>query len=193
MDVFMGKVLGKTTVQVNVEREAHLGRAGLGRRWVAFLYEILLLVAVLLIAVGVFQGLAQIATGISPEQLSKMTSARILNGVWIILICYVYFGWCWTRGQTLAMMTWRMRIAPLSGSLCWRKAAVRFGVASVFYAPLLPLWVLAIYHPETKLWAWLGSVWFFVPWLFAWFDADRQLLQDRLAKTRIVNSPKAQK
>jgi RDD family len=184
----LGKVLGKQKIQPSVEIEAHLGHAALGRRFVALIYEGLLLAAVLLIAVGVFQGLMQL-TGISPEQLSELTWARILNGVWVLLVCFAYFGWSWTRGQTLAMMTWRMRIAPVAGQLCWRKAAIRFGVATLFYAPLLPLWVLAIYHPNLKVFAWLGTVWFFVPWIYARFDTDLQLLQDRVANTRIVNSP----
>ncbi|WP_373976436.1 RDD family protein [Chitinibacter sp. SCUT-21] len=179
---------GAAAVNNASELEAHLGNAGLGRRFVALMYEALLLVAVLLITVGVFQGVAQLLTGITPEQLSKMTSARILNGVWVLLVCYGYFGWCWTRGQTLAMMTWRMRIAPLQGQLSWRAAAIRFALASVFYAPLLPLWILAIYHPNLKALAWIGTAWFFAPWIYARFDQDQQLLHDRFAKTRIVNS-----
>ncbi|QLG89736.1 RDD family protein [Chitinibacter bivalviorum] len=168
--------------------EKHEQNAAWGRRFVAFLYEGLLLAAVLLIAVGIFQGLIQLFAGISPEAFSGLVWVRVLSGVWLLAVCFAYFGWCWTRGQTLAMMTWRMRIAPRAGQLSWGMAAVRFAIASVFYLPLLPLWVLAIYHPEAKLWAWLGTVWFFVPWLFACFDADKQLLQDRIAKTRIANS-----
>jgi uncharacterized RDD family membrane protein YckC len=172
------------------EIEVHGTTAAWGRRLLAFVYEILLLAAVLLIAEGIFQGIAQLLLGISPEQLSSLGLARILNAVWILLVCFAYFGWSWTRGQTLAMMTWRMRIAPLADQLSWRKAAIRFAVATLFYAPLLPLWILAIYHPNAKIWAWLGTAWFFLPWVLAWFDADKQLLQDRIAKTRIVNSPK---
>ncbi|WP_273432616.1 RDD family protein [Chitinibacter tainanensis] len=169
--------------------EAHLGAAAWGRRLVAFIYELLLLAAVLLIAEGVFQGLMQLLLGITPEHLSDALWARILNGVWVLAVCYAYFGWCWTRGQTLAMMTWRMRVAPLTGELSWRQASIRFAVATAFYAPLLPLWVLAIYYPQYHWLAWLGSIWFCVPWITARCDADGQLLHDRLAKTRIVNSP----
>ncbi|WP_410500149.1 RDD family protein [Chitinibacter sp. S2-10] len=170
--------------------EKHLGNATLGRRLLALPYEILLLVALLLIAGGLFQGMVQLLTGIAPEQLSSLLWARILNGVWLLLVAFAYFGWSWTRGQTLAMLTWRMRIAPLAGELSWRTAAIRFAVASAFYVPLTPLWVLALHQPHIKVWAWFGTVWFCVPWLYVWFDADKQLLHDRIAGTRIVNSPK---
>lgn len=184
----MGHNLELQTKHTPSEIEVHLGNAAWGRRLIAFMYEFLLLVAVLLIAVGVFQGVMQLATGIAPEQLSKLMWARILNGVWVLLVCFAYFGWCWTRGQTLAMMTWRMRIAPLAGQLTWKMAAIRFAIAGVFYAPLLPLWVLAIYHPNLEPFAWCGTAWFLAPWIYARFDQDQQLLHDRIAKTRIVNS-----
>lgn len=169
-----------------------LPTAGLVRRVVSFLYEILLLTALLLIAEGVFQGIFQLISGLKVTQLSDYPWIAVLNFVYLMLITLLYFGWCWTQGgQTLAMKTWRNRLLMQDGSNVTRKAVlIRFGVASVCYVPLLPLYLLVRHHAEYQPVLWLAMLLFGLPLLWALVDGDRQLLHDRLAKTRLVFSAK---
>ena len=169
--------------------------AGWWRRCVSFLYEILLLAAVLLIAEGLFQGAFQLVSGLPAARVSELAWVRAVNGVWLLAIGLAYFGWCWTRsGQTLAMQTWRNRLLAVGGaSVSWRKAAIRFALAVLFYVPLIPLWVLSAHEAGYLAPAWGATAWFALPWVWALFDRDGQLLHDRIAGTQIVFAPKKPK
>lgn len=169
-----------------------LPTAGLVRRVVSFLYEILLLTALLLIAEGIFQGIFQLVSGLKVTQLTDYPWIGVLNFVYLMLITLLYFGWCWTRGgQTLAMKTWRSRLLMQDGSNVTRKAVlIRFSVASLCYVPLLPVYLLARKQAEYQPLLWVAVALFVLPLLWALFDRDRQFLYDRLAKTRLVFSAK---
>ena len=79
-------------------------------------------------------------------------------------VLFAYFSTFWLRsGQTLAMKTWRIKLVDRDGALITLpRAALRFVLA------LLGLT--------------LGGLSIF----WALFDADRQFLHDRLAKTRLI-------
>jgi len=83
--------------------------------------------------------------------------------LWLLVVLAAYFAYCWRRGgQTLAMKTWRIRVARQDGSaLSPREALARFALAvcslSLFGA---------------------GFWWGFV-------DRDRQFLHDRLIGSRL--------
>ena len=162
--------------------------AGLMRRVVSFLYEILLLTALLLIAEGVFQGVFQIVSGLSVTQLTDYPWIGVLNFFWLLIVTLLYFGWCWMRGgQTLAMKTWRSRLLMQDGTSLTRKAVlIRFAVASVCYGPLLPVYLLARKQAEYQPLLWVSLALFVLPLLWALFDRDKQFIHDRLAKSRMV-------
>jgi uncharacterized RDD family membrane protein YckC len=166
--------------------------AGLIRRVVSFLYEILLLTALMLIAEGVFQGVFQIVSGLSVTQLTDYPWIGVVNFFWLLIVTLLYFGWCWMRGgQTLAMKTWRSRLLMQDGTSLTRKAVlIRFSVASLCYAPLLPVYLLARKQAEYQPLMWVSLVLFVLPLLWALFDRDKQFIHDRLAKTRMVFFPK---
>ncbi|MBM5572509.1 MULTISPECIES: RDD family protein [Deefgea] len=172
--------------------ENQLSTAGLIRRMVSFMYEILLLTALLLIAEGVFQGVFQIVSGLSVTQLSDYPWLGALNFVWLLVVTLLYFGWCWMRGgQTLAMKTWRTRLLMQDGSSLTRKAVlIRFTVASVCYGSLLPVYLLARKQAEYQPLLWVSLALFVLPLLWALFDRDKQFIHDRLAQTRMVFFPK---
>ncbi len=89
---------------------------------------------------------------------------RHLFQAYLFLVIGVYFVWSWrSRGQTLAMKTWNLRLAAADGGrITLRQALLRYA------------------------WAWpcvgLGGIGL----LYAPFDRQRQFLHDRLAGTRIV-------
>ena len=127
-------------------------RPGLLRRLAALVYDSLLLFA-LLFAATVPALLLTDGQAIRPNQP--------VFTAWLVVVSYVYFGWCWTRsGQTLGMRAWRMRVCTPDGApLGWRQSLGRFAAAavSIGIAGVGLLWVA--------------------------FDRDRLSLHDRLSGT----------
>lgn len=81
---------------------------GIGRRLLSLIYEILLLIAVALLAGGTAAALAQ---------LSNPAYTRLFTQMIGIGACAVYFAWQWHHsGQTLPMKTWRMRLETVDGT-----------------------------------------------------------------------------
>jgi uncharacterized RDD family membrane protein YckC len=128
---------------------------GIGRRLASMFYESLLLIGVLVAALGLPLWIFALATGVIPPGPAIRAC--------IFLVLAFYFIWHWRGGgQTLAMRTWKLRIATRTGEFpSLSQLALRYVLA----------W---------------PSVGFGVGILWALFDRDRQFLHDRLAGTRIV-------
>ena len=138
----------------------------LWRRMACWLYEGVLLFGVVVAAGLVFSIATQMRHGLSHR------------GAFIaFLFCVIglYFVWFWTRGETLAMRTWRIRVVDRFGRpLTYGRAFIRyvfsfiwllpplaaFGSNKVAMAPLMILllgWVavwalLSRFHPEGQFW-----------------------------------------
>ncbi|HEX6734898.1 MAG TPA: RDD family protein [Azonexus sp.] len=85
----------------------------------------------------------------------------------VLLLLMGYFVWFWLHGgQTLPMKTWKLRLANPDGT------------------PPRPLQAVLRY-----LAAWPSVLLLGIGILWALVDRDRQFLHDRIAGTRIVNSP----
>ena len=133
-----------------------LKRAGLGRRIVSIAYEALLLVPVLFISAYLFLALTQGLQG---------PAKRPLFQLWLLCVLGAYFVYCWKRGgQTLAMKTWRIRLARRDG------AALSTRVALARYLVALP-----------------GVLMLGIGFLWALMDPERQFLHDRLCGTRLFD------
>ena len=135
---------------------ASLQRVGLLRRMASAAYDAILLVPVLFISSYLFLSLTQAFSG---------PFKRPLFQLWLVCVLAIYFTYCWTRsGQTLAMKTWRIRLAQPDGApVRVRQALARF---------LLALCGLLLFG--------LGFWW-------ALIDRDRQFLHDRLSGTRLFD------
>jgi uncharacterized RDD family membrane protein YckC len=96
--------------------------AGLGRRLLAMLYDVLLV-----FAVAFFAGLAFYA--VSGDARSPVT--RHLFQVYLFAVLGAYFVICWCRGGgTLAMHTWKLRLVRTDGSrLRTGQAWLRYALA----------------------------------------------------------------
>ncbi|HEY5293597.1 MAG TPA: RDD family protein [Burkholderiales bacterium] len=127
------------------------------RRLVCMVYESLLLAGVAFFAGLLFLG----ATGASPSGWMRHAFQ-----IYLFLVIGLYFVGSWRRsGQTLAMKTWKLRLAGADGArITLRQAMLRY----VFAWPCLLLGGIGI--------------------LYAPFDRQRQFLHDRLAGTCIVSS-----
>lgn len=127
--------------------------ASLIRRFGAMLYEALLLLALLFIADYLFISLTHNAQ--SPE-------LKTLLRLYLFTVIAIYFTWFWSRGQSLAMKTWRIKLVTAAGGkLKAPRAFIRFLLATALFG-ISQLWAI--------------------------FDRDRQFLHDRLAGTRLISS-----
>ncbi len=129
------------------------GVPGLARRLAASLYDALVLIAVLMLA-----GAAWVA----------ITRAAAPPGDWLfraylLTIAALFFAGCWTRGETLGMRAWKLRIVAADGRVPgWDRALLRFAAAFLAWIP-----------------CGLGVLWVLV-------DRDRLAWHDRLSGTRLV-------
>lgn len=137
--------------------EAVLSLAGVRRRFVAMLYESLLLLGILSVSFM----LPHLALGMAWE----IVLPGPLLVIHVFLVIGVYFIWYWQHGgQTLAMQTWKLKLVSTDNS-----------------PPTLPQLCLRylLSWPSLLLYG-AGLIW-------ALFDKDRQFLHDRLSGTRIIN------
>jgi len=92
------------------------------------------------------------------------TYFKPLYQFYLLTVMGVYFIWFWTHGgQTLAMQTWKLRIVDTKGEVITKKQAItRYLLALIAYP------------------------FFFIGFIWVFFDRDRQFLHDRIAGTRII-------
>lgn len=162
----------------------HLPAAPLKRRLLCMVYESMLLFGVLFIATWLFSTLLQ--------QRHALYLRDALQD-WLFVVLGLYFCWFWTHGgQTLAMKTWHLRVLDREDApLRWGRAMLRYALCWLWFLPGLAVakligaqgWMLVLLPAANfVLWA-----------LISRFDADRQFLHDRIARTRIVLLPPPQK
>ena len=151
--------------------------ASLVKRLAAWIYEGLLLFALCALTALVFSYVTH-----STHALAHRVELQIL----LFVVIGMYFSWFWSKGQTLAMKTWRLKITDTLGKpLSIRRAAVRYMLSWLWFAP--PLLALAFADlNKTRLYgAMLGWIVMYV--LIAWLHPSKQFLHDRLAGTRLIN------
>ena len=131
--------------------------AGFLRRLASMFYESLLVTAVLIFG-WIFPHilLAAFAQAKAPAWLIQAH---------LFLLLLLYFAWFWLHGgQTLAMKTWKIRVANADGGPVRRAQAVLRYMAAWFSLGV----------------AGIGILWALV-------DRDGQFLHDRIAGTRLVS------
>lgn len=141
-----------------------LPSAGVLRRLGAMFYDLLAILALMMVVTG---ALLPITGGeaISSERFGAWEYAyRAL----LVAIVVAFFGLFWTRrGQTLGMLAWRLRVEREDGSLLsWGDVFKRLAAATVSLT-------LA-----------------FAGYLWIWIDRDRLAWPDRWTRTRVVVLPK---
>ena len=140
-----------------------LSPPGLLRRLGAMAYDLLLLIALLMMLSYPYVWL----TGGAKPGLFVKT----LYQLYLLAICFLFYGGFWVRGgQTLGMRTWRIKLVRQDGGpVTWTDALKRFASA------LLSLLCLG-----------LGFLWVL-------YDRDKLAWHDRWSGTRLVRLPKDMK
>jgi uncharacterized RDD family membrane protein YckC len=142
-----------------------------------WLYEGLLLFAVGLIAALIFS----VAT-----DMRHALAHRLWLTAFIVVVLGVYCSWFWSRGQTLAMKTWRIAIVDRVGRRPTQgRALLRYLFCSIWVVPPL------VWSDRFHLVGWDIAAVFF-GWVALWalasrFHPQRQFWHDVLAGTRLVD------
>jgi uncharacterized RDD family membrane protein YckC len=151
--------------------------ASLVKRMAAWVYEGLLLFAVC--------ALTGLAFSIATNSTNALTH-HIALGIVLFVVMGIYFSWFWSKGQTLAMKTWRIKITNMAGEpISIRLAAMRYVLSWLWFAPPLLALVFIPLTKQSLSAALVGWVVLYV--LLAWIHPSKQFLHDRLAGTRLIN------
>ena len=152
----------------------------LRRRMACWLYEGILLFAVVFLAGWLFSTLGQMR--------EAMDSRRPLLQAFLFVVFGTYFSWFWAKGQTLAMKTWNIRVVDRAGlPISQQRALLRYVCGWLWFLP--PIAVLAPLKPSGGEIAVVMLGWVVVWALLSRFHPQRQFWHDAMAGTRLVRSP----
>jgi len=120
--------------------------AALWRRLAAAAYDLLLVLALLM----VLTGLVILARGGAAIDPGSIWFQALLIAAW-----WLYFAWSWTHGgQTIGMRAWRLILqseAP-DGRIGWRQASLRFAAAGFSALPVGLGFLWAAFDPDHRSW-----------------------------------------
>lgn len=148
----------------------------LARRMACWLYEGMLLFGVVFIAGYLFSTLSQTRNALDNRHGLQ---------AFVFLIFGIYFTWFWSKGQTLAMKTWHIRVLDTQGKpLTQRRALQRYILSWIWFLPPITLAsALNISALETLV---LMLGWVAVWALLSRFQQQGQYWHDVWAGTRLV-------
>ena len=148
----------------------------LRRRMACWLYEGLLLFGIVFIAGYLFSTLSQTR--------NAMDNRHALQA-FVFVVLGIYFTWLWSKGQTLAMKTWHIRVTDKSGrALTQGRALARYLLSWLWFLP--PLALIGPLSLSISEIIWLTLGWIVVWALLSRFHPQRQFLHDALAGSRLV-------
>ena len=151
---------------------------GLWRRMACWLYEGMLMFGVVFIAGYLFSTLSQTR--------NAMDNRHPLQA-FLFVVFGIYFVWFWSKGQTLAMKTWNIRVADVQGaSISQLRALLRYALSWLWFLP--PLVAAAVFQISGA-----ESIVITLGWIAVWallsrFAPDGQFWHDIWAGTRLVSS-----
>lgn len=158
--------------------DTNLVAPSLHRRMACWVYEGMLLFAVVFTAGYLFSTLSQTRHALDNRHPIQM---------FLFVVLGIYFTWLWSKGQTLAMKTWKIRVVDVNGQpLTQARALLRYVLSYVwFMPPLLVSWLTGTVGAQAYL---LMLVWVAVYALMSRLHAQRQYLHDVWAGTRLINA-----
>jgi uncharacterized RDD family membrane protein YckC len=174
----MDSVVNTTPSSLSTSTASTASTASVRRRMACWIYEGLLLFAVVFIAGWLFSTLGQMR--------NAMDGRRILLQGFLFIVFGVYFGWFWHKGQTLAMKTWHIRVVDTAGQpISQLRALARYALSWLWLVPPLAAMVPFKLSGGEMLVVTLGWIAFYA--LLSRFHPDRQFVHDALAGTRLIN------
>jgi uncharacterized RDD family membrane protein YckC len=153
---------------------------GLWRRMACWLYEGMLLFAVVFIAGWLFSTLTQMRNAVDGSRHPMLQA-------FLFIVLGVYFTWFWSKGQTLAMKTWGIRVVDAHGQpLSQPRALLRYLLSWLWFLP--PLAGLSFFSVSAGEAAVIVIGWVAVWALLSRFHPLGQFWHDAFAGTRLVHA-----
>jgi uncharacterized RDD family membrane protein YckC len=155
-----------------------LAAPSLRRRMACWLYEALLLFALALIATLVFSVAVQMKHALDARQWLLQGFLAVVGGI--------YCAWFWSKGQTLPMRAWHIRMVDRRGRpVSQPRALLRYVYCSLWFAP-----VIAVLQAWPRFTLSEAGV-LFGGWIAFWallsrLHPQRQFWHDAMAGTRLV-------
>ncbi|MEO5607734.1 MAG: RDD family protein, partial [Polaromonas sp.] len=154
------------------------------RRMACWMYEGLLMFGVVFIAGYLFGTLSQTRNALDNRHALQ---------AFVFVVFAVYFVWFWSKGQTLAMKTWHIRVVDVNGQpISQQRALLRYLFSWMwFLPPLAASWLLGLSAAEGAV---LSMGWVAIWAILARFHREQQFWHDAWAGTRLITSitpPKA--
>ena len=149
------------------------------RRMACWLYEGMLMFGVVFISGYLFSTLSQTR--------NAMDNRHALQA-FLFVVFGIYFTWFWSKGQTLAMKTWDIRVVDRLGQpVTQARALLRYVLSWLWFLPALAM------QAPLKLSVGESAV-VTIGWVAIWavlscFHPQRQFWHDAFAGTRLVSSP----
>ncbi len=149
----------------------------LKRRMACWLYEGLLLFGVVFIAGYLFSTLSQTRHALDNRHLLQ---------AFVFVVFGIYFTWFWSKGQTLAMKTWHIKVVDRTGQpVSQPRALLRYLLSWLWFLP--PLAFVAPYGLSSGEVTVLTLGWIAVWALLSRFHPQRQFWHDAWSGTRLVH------
>lgn len=143
-----------------------------------WLYEGMLLFGVVFIAGYLFSALSQMRHALEYKAWLQ---------AFLFIVLGIYFTWFWSKGQTLAMKTWHIRVVDRAGRPPSQpRALLRYLLSWLWFLP--PLALIAPFGlPAAEALVLLAG------WILVWAIASRlhpqsQFWHDAMAGTRLVST-----
>ena len=142
-----------------------------------WLYEGMLMFGVVFIAGYLFSTLSQTRNALDNRHALQ---------AFLFVVFGIYFTWFWSKGQTLAMKTWHIRLADRHGApVSQARALLRYALSWIWLLP--PLAVSAPFGLPGGEIAVITFGWVLVWALLSRFHPQRQFWHDAWAGTRLVS------
>lgn len=142
-----------------------------------WLYEGMLMFGVVFLADYLFSALSQTRNALDNRNAQQ---------AFLFVVAGIYFVWFWSKGQTLAMKTWHIRVTDLhGGAISQARAFLRYTLSWLwFLPPLASSWLLGLDARQAMV---LSGGWIAIWVILARFHPDRQFWHDALAGTRLIS------
>ncbi len=160
------------TMQIN------LSAPNLWPRMASWFYEGILLFGIAFVADYLLDTLSQSRHGLKNRELRL---------VFLFVVFGIYFVWFWSKGQTLAMKTWHIKLVdPQGRAVTQARALARYCLSWVWFLP--PLAASAMMGTTVQQTAMLVTGWIVFWALLSRLHPGGQFWHDALAGTRLVNA-----
>ena len=152
---------------------------GLARRLAAFVYEGMLMFALIMVTGLLFSSLTQ--------QRHALQGRHGLQA-FLFVVMAIYFSWFWSRGgQTVAMKAWRIRLVMADGEpVPQRRALLRYLLAWLWFVPALAAMQAAAISGGISL-ALMALVGVLAYAGLIYLRPDRQFWHDAVCGTRLID------